>query len=211
MEIKDKTVIVLAPHTDDGEFGCGGTINKLTEHGNNVYYAAFSACRHSVLKEFPSDILVTEVKEATAVLGILPENLILYEYDVRTFSYQRQPILDDLIKLRETIKPDVVFMPSGSDIHQDHQTIYTEAIRAFKNCSMLCYELPWNNFTFNTQSFVILEESHLAKKIEALSKYKSQQHRPYASAKFISALAHTRGVQIGAVYAETFEIQRWII
>ena len=28
-----KTALVLAPHTDDGEFSCGGTIKKLTENG----------------------------------------------------------------------------------------------------------------------------------------------------------------------------------
>ena len=64
-----KKILVLAPHTDDGEFGCGGTINKMIEEGNEVYYAAFSACQQSVLPQFPQDILITEVKAATKVLG----------------------------------------------------------------------------------------------------------------------------------------------
>jgi LmbE family N-acetylglucosaminyl deacetylase len=50
--MKFKRVLILAPHTDDGEFGCGGTINKLIEEGSEIYYAAFSACEQSVLKEF---------------------------------------------------------------------------------------------------------------------------------------------------------------
>ena len=58
-----KKVLILAPHTDDGEFGCGGTISKFIEEGIELYYVAFSACQQSVLKEFPSDILITEVKE----------------------------------------------------------------------------------------------------------------------------------------------------
>ena len=37
-----KNILVLAPHTDDGEFGCGGTIAKLIDQGKNVFYAAFS-------------------------------------------------------------------------------------------------------------------------------------------------------------------------
>jgi LmbE family N-acetylglucosaminyl deacetylase len=28
-----ETVLVLSPHTDDGEFGCGGTIAKMVEQG----------------------------------------------------------------------------------------------------------------------------------------------------------------------------------
>ena len=77
---KKKRVLILAPHTDDGEFGCGGTIAKLIEEGHEVYYAAFSACQQSVLPQFPSDILITEVKAATKILGIKPENLILFDF-----------------------------------------------------------------------------------------------------------------------------------
>ncbi len=35
-------ILVLAPHTDDGEFGCGGSIAKFIEAGKEVFYAAFS-------------------------------------------------------------------------------------------------------------------------------------------------------------------------
>lgn len=37
-----ENVLVLAPHTDDGELGLGGTINKLILAGNKVTYVAFS-------------------------------------------------------------------------------------------------------------------------------------------------------------------------
>jgi N-acetylglucosamine malate deacetylase 1 len=206
-----KTVLVLAPHTDDGEFGCGATIARLVEEGAEVYYVAFSACEQSVLPQFPSDILITEVKEATAVLGIKPENLILKQYDVRTFNFRRQEILDDIIKLKALIKPDLVFVPSVNDIHQDHATIASEAVRAFKFTTVLCYELPWNNFNFTTTCFFKLTEEHLTTKIKALSAYKSQAHRPYANEEFIRALARTRGVQVDTRYAEVFEVVRWII
>ncbi len=36
------SVLVLAPHTDDGELGCGGFLSKLIEHGVSVTYVAFS-------------------------------------------------------------------------------------------------------------------------------------------------------------------------
>jgi N-acetylglucosamine malate deacetylase 1 len=205
-----KRVLVLAPHTDDGEFGCGASINKLIENGSEVYYVAFSACEQSVLPQFPKDILITEVKAATKVLGIKPDNLILFKYDVRTFGYHRQAILDDIIRLKTDIKPDLVFTPSVNDIHQDHSTISNEAVRAFKFTSILCYELPWNNFNFATTCFSKLDESHVVAKINALKEYQSQAHRPYADEDFIRSLARTRGVQIGTRYAEVFEVVRWI-
>jgi LmbE family N-acetylglucosaminyl deacetylase len=205
-----KKILVLAPHTDDGEFGCGATINKLINEGNEVYYVAFSACEQSVLPQFPSDILITEVKAATKELGIKPENLILFKYDVRTFNYRRQDILDDIIKLRASIQPDLVFIPAMTDIHQDHKTIAEEALRAFKFTSILSYEMPWNNISFQTSCFYKLSDENIEIKIKALKKYVSQAHRPYSSENFIKSLATVRGVQISTKYAETFEVVRWI-
>ena len=211
MNIKNKNVLVLSPHTDDLEFGCGGTVNKLIEDGNTVYCAAFSACKQSVKKEFPEDILITEIKKASKVLGISQDNLILLDYNVRTFNYQRQEILDDILTLKKNIQPDIVFIPSLTDVHQDHYTIAQEGFRAFKFSSLLSYELPWNNLTFNTTSFMKLEEKHINKKIESIKQYLSQSHRPYANEEFVKSLARTRGVQINTLYAECFEVIRWIL
>jgi LmbE family N-acetylglucosaminyl deacetylase len=208
MKVNFKRALVLAPHTDDGEFGCGGTINSLFEQGVDVYYAAFSACKQSVLPDLPEDILITEVKAATKKLGISKDNLILFDYDVRTFNYRRQEILDDILILKKNINPDIIFMPSFNDIHQDHHTIANEGMRAFKFSTILCYELPWNNFNFNTSCFYKLSEKNIKFEIDALAEYKSQKHRPYADENFIRSLAKVRGVQSGQQYAEVFEIIR---
>ena len=205
-----RTALVLAPHTDDGEFGCGATINKLINSGWDVYYVAFSACEQSVLPHFPKDILVTEVKLATKVLGIKPENLILFNYEVRTFNFHRQDILNDMIKLRNEIRPSMIFIPTISDVHQDHQTIAHEALRAFKFSSILSYELPWNNFHFTSSYYFPVDEENMLKKLNALKEYKSQSHRDYADDSFIYGLARVRGVQIGVQFAEAFELKRMI-
>lgn len=208
---KFKNVFVLAPHTDDGELGAGGTISKLVENGANVFYFAFSTAEKSVPKEFPSDILKTEVKNATQKLGIPEENLFIYNYEVRKLNYARQEILEDLIRHRNLIFPDLVLMPSLNDIHQDHSTIAMEGLRAFKNTTILGYELIWNNLSFNTTSFVKLKRKHIDAKVNALKEYKSQGKRDYISEDFILSLAKTRGVQIGAEYAESFEVIRWVM
>lgn len=204
-------VVILAPHTDDGEFGCGGTIAKLADQGSEVYYIAFSAAEKSVPDGFPSDILRAEVKQATRILGIEPQNLIIFDYEVRDFPSSRQDILEDLVRFQREIRPDLVLSPCLNDIHQDHTTLSRECLRAFKTTSILGYELPWNNLTFNTTSFVFLEEDHIKRKVDALHCYESQQSRPYASPEFIYSLARTRGTQIGAQFAEAFEVIRWIL
>lgn len=208
---KINTALVLAPHTDDGELGVGGTISRMIEEGINVYYAAFSTAEESVPEGWPKDILKTEVKAATSKLGISEENLIIYNYQVRKLNYVRQEILENLIDLRKKVNPDLVFIPSLNDIHQDHITIANEGLRAFKNKIILGYELIWNNLTFSTQCFVSLEHRHIQKKLVSLKEYSSQQHRDYMSEEFIFSLARTRGVQIGVPYAEAFEVVRFII
>ena len=204
-------ILLLSPHTDDGELGCGGTVAKLIEQGKEVFYVAFSACEQSVLPQFPKDILITEVKAATSTLGIDEDHLILKRFDVRTFNYHRQEILDILIRLRDEIKPDTVLIPSLNDIHQDHKTIAEEALRAFKFINVLSYELPWNNLNFNTCAFEVLEERHVKTKVEALKNYQSQAHRPYANEEFLRSQVRMRGVQVSRKFAEVFEVIRTVM
>jgi N-acetylglucosamine malate deacetylase 1 len=208
---KFKKVLVIAPHTDDAEFGCGGSISKMIENGLEVFIATFSACEKSVPRQYPPDVLIKEFHKASSLLGVPNNNTFLYEYDVRIFNEKRQLILQDLIELRTKINPDLVLVPALSDIHQDHQTISNEGLRAFKFSSILGYEMPWNNFSFESSSFVFLEEKHIQNKIDALKEYKSQSKRSYANEEFIRSLARTRGVQINTHYAEAFQVIRWLI
>ncbi len=208
---KYQNILILAPHTDDGELGLGGSINYFIEQGKNVVYAAFSTAAESIPEGFPKDILKTEVKRATTKLGIKEGNLIIFNYQVRKLSYVRQEILEELIKIRKNYNFDLVFIPSLHDIHQDHTTIAQEGLRAFKNTTLLGYELIWNNLTFNTQGFIKLERRHIEAKIEALKEYKSQGARDYLSDEFIYSLAKVRGVQVGCEFAEAFEVIRFFL
>lgn len=211
MDFIPKRVLVLAPHTDDGEFGAGATLAKWNGGGAELHYVAFSTCEQSVPEGLPKDILATEVKEATKVLGVKPANLHILDYEVRKFSSNRQEILEDMVKLRKLISPDMVVMPSFTDFHQDHFTIAQEGLRAFKHSTILCYEVPWNNVSFKTLCFSKVEEKHLALKVKSLEQYKSQTFRNYATDSFIRSLATVRGVQAGATYAEAFDVLRWFV
>jgi LmbE family N-acetylglucosaminyl deacetylase len=204
-------ILILVPHTDDGEFGCGGSISRWAAEGKEVYYVAFSSARKSVPQGMPKNILEKEVKEATRVLGVPQGNLILLKYPVREFPTYRQKILEDMVRLGNELKPGLVLLPSTNDTHQDHQTISQEGFRAFKKISIVGYEMPYNNLSFSTDLFVVLEEEHMNKKMAALKCYKSQATKDYATQDFIMGLARVRGTQIGVKYAEAFEVIRWVI
>lgn len=205
------TVLVLAPHTDDGELGCGGTINKLKSLGKRVIYVAFSTCEESVPEGFPKDILTHEVRTATKELGIPESDLILLDYKVRYFPANRQEILEEMVRLNRQFAPDLVFCPSSYDIHQDHGTICMEAKRAFKGTTILGYEFIWNNFQFASQCFIELNEADIERKVAAMEQYQSQSKRLYAKDKLIRGVANYRGLQAQVEYAEAFEVIRLIV
>jgi len=202
-------VLILSPHTDDAELGCGGTISKLIEKGYEIYVVIFSTCEKSLPIGFESGTLKKESTDSLTSLNISKDNIIYLDYDVRLFNYRRQDILDDIIKIKLSIEPDMVFIPSVDDYHQDHKTIAEEGIRCFKNnCTILSYELIWNNTGFKNQLYFTLSEKNIEDKIKSLSMYKSQSNRKYTSPDFIRSLAKVRGVQNGVEMAEAFEVIR---
>lgn len=196
-----RDILVLSAHTDDSELGAGGSIVKMIDEGCNIHHQAFSYC--------DDDRLFFEFKKASKVLGI--KNSDVYAFKRRLFSYHRQEILDTMIRLRDNVKPHLVLIPCSSDIHQDHNTIYQEALRCFKHCSILGYNLPWNQISSSKHTmFFSLTQKQVNKKIKALDTYKTQKKRPYFSKQYIKSNLIYAGGMINVKYAEAFEVIRWI-
>lgn len=203
-------ILILAPHADDGEFGCGASLKRFSQEGHELFYAAFSPCTISMPEGSKEYQLYEELKKAVAHLGIDSDHIRTFDFPVRNFPEYRQAILDELILLRNEINPSLVLVPNSDDVHQDHHTIFNEAKRAFKYASLLGYELPWNNQQFKSTYFVKIEESHLDAKMKAISEYKSQSFRPYMNKDFFTGLAKVRGIQANTELAEAFEVIKLI-
>lgn len=177
--------LVLSPHTDDAEFGMGGTLHRLVSQGVEVFLVALSTAKESLPVGLPEGTLAQEAREAGKILGVPLERVRILDYPVRHFPQYRQEILEELVRLKRELDPGMVFVHASTDLHQDHHTVTTEAIRAFKHCTVLGYELPWNTIEFRAQAQVALEEDDINVKIAACAAYKSQRHRPYAGADLI--------------------------
>lgn len=201
---------MLAPHTDDAELGCGGTVSRFVDSGTDVFVIAFSGCETSLPPTSDSNRLAREFLAAASALGIAETRRKVLGLPVREFTYHRQEVLDELITLRKEFKPDAVLLPAGTDVHQDHEVVHCEGVRAFKEITVLGYELPWNHVSFRAQAFVSLGIGDVERKWNALECYRSQieMERPYFSWEFISSLARVRGLQVKEQYAEAFEVVR---
>jgi len=205
--MKFDKILALSPHTDDIEIGCGGTLHRLKSSGSEILVVNFSLSKNDSGDE-PSPNVESEFKDSMQVLGAEFEMLNL---PCRSLQDHRQEILDHLISLSNRYAFDAVFCHSSFDLHQDHQTVRNEAFRAFKNTTILGYELPWNCIQFRTDLFVRLSEDNLVNKLQMINCYKSQSHRPYMYKQYVYDIARTRALSINAQYAECFEIIRGVI
>jgi len=194
-------VLALSPHTDDIELGAGGFLMKLHEQGHEIDVIVFSDCStywgHLPLKE--------ECKNSLSLIGA---GLAILNFEMRNFD--RQKVLDLIVACP---KPDLVLIPSSSDVHQDHKVIHNEGVRAFsRDCSVLGYELPWNCRGFKPTYYSDLKEKHITGKLKMLSCYKSQVklHRPYFNDELIKGHAMFRGLQVRKEFSEAFEVITWI-
>lgn len=197
--MKVEKILILSPHCDDSELSCGGTIARFLEEGKEVYVVAFATAQATKEEYFNSMIS----------LGV--ENPQLYDFPFRRFNEKRQEILDALIKIRKDINPDIVFLPSEYDTHQDHEVIYQEGFRAFKKSSILGCQGAWNQKRVDLNFFIPLEERHIDRKIRALENYKSQSEKFYCSADYIKGESKHWGSHIGVPCAEIFQIINWIL
>ena len=202
----NKKILILAPHTDDAELGCGATIAKLLSLGNEVSVINFSTAEESLPKGFSKGATLSECREALRRLGVRIENISILDFPVRRFLEFRQDILQHMIDVRVRLNPDIVFTPNSFDCHQDHQVIYTESFRAFKSVTVLGYELPWNlnGGTFNCQ--ISVDEANVQSKLFSLDAYASQKTRTYFDPDVVKGALRKNGVRASTKYAEIFEV-----
>ena len=144
--------------------------------------------------------------EANKLLGASPEAIYGLEGIHRRFYEVRQRILDAFCK---DIKWDLVFIPNPDDLHQDHQVTAMEAMRAFKQSTILAYEVMGTPIA--ADFFIEVSIGDVCKKEAAIAKYKSVPYKQYFEPGFFQSLATVRGAQIRKPYAEAFKFIRGIM
>lgn len=163
-------ILVLSPHADDGEIGCGGTINKKLRQGHKVRWITFSNYR---IADKSYDIVKKEFMDAMQVLGVTDWALLDY----------RDTMMEPLIgKIRQFIydeinnwKPDIIYVPVKTSGHEDHRTISmaTQDVVNRRNIEVLGYPILGDEF--NPTEFERLDDEHVDKKMLAIMCYKSQK------------------------------------
>ena len=202
----------MSPHTDDAELGCGGTMARWIDEGAELFTAAFSTAETSLPPGSKPYRLKDECHAALDELGVPRENRFIYDFPVRELGYHRQEVLEEMVKLaRGRSQPEVVLVPSGADLHQDHAVVHQESVRAFRHTAR-CWatSCPGTTSPSPPRPSWCSTRAHLRRKWAALTKYESQLEvaRPYFRYEFIESMARVRGLQVKAAFAEAYEAIR---
>ncbi len=206
-----KKYLFVGAHPDDIEFGAGATLAKSVMTNVECHAIVFSNC-HESLDSGTTDkkTLVIESQKALLKLGLKDHQIRFLDFPVRNFPESRQDILQVLFDVNREHSFDRVFAPCTYDIHQDHQVIAIETLRAFKFSTVLGYELPWNNLESKLQFFNGVNDNQVQLKREALSEFNSQKGRFYSGPDKVETILKFRGLQANLDFAEAFEVLRWI-
>lgn len=225
MSIKNK-VLIVASHPDDEILGCAGTVARLIQQGSQVYtlilgegVTSRGESRDVSASAKEIEKLREDAKAANKVLGVkevffcgFPDN----RFDTVAFI----DIVKAIEKVKDNIKPYVVFTHYENDLNIDHQITFKAVLTAtrplvgesakelysFEVISSTEYRYP---VSFSPDMFFDVSKT-IGAKVEAMEKYKSElRNAPHPrSLEGIKLNAKTWGMKVGCEFAEAFKTIR---
>ena len=203
-----KKAIFIGAHTDD-EMICAGTLRKLVKNGVEVKVIAFSYAPIPNKSDVDNrNIIYSEFFTAMSAIGVPPRNFNLLNLDPRTFSSHEDKIRQFLYDFTVNEKPDLAFVLSPEDDHQDHSIVGKSAERVMKNrvpMVVRCH-YPWNFINPGRSNlFVKLTTDEFETKLAVIRAYRSQHFR-YDYENLFTSLTRANGLATKNELAEAFEI-----
>ncbi|NLN71076.1 MAG: hypothetical protein GX142_09930 [Chloroflexi bacterium] len=198
-----ETVLCIGAHPDDIELGCGALIADIVDQTRVVCVTLSDNQKNPLLTN-----LVAEHHASMDILGVSPENVILHEFTTRRLKAVRQEILEVMIDLKKHYRPEVVFVHTAKDIHQDHQTVTEEALRAYRGTTLLGYDVLRSSYGFFPDFLVEVSLQGLETKVQALKAYQTYSDKYYFDEEIIRATALRHGALAERPCAEGFDILR---
>lgn len=195
----------IGAHPDDIEIGCGALIAHIAPHAELLCVTLSDNQKNPALVN-----LVEEHYRSMSVLGVPEKSIVLGTFETRRFPHFRQEILEYMIQLDRSFNPDIVFVHSKADIHQDHGTVTEEALRAYRGKTVLGFDVIRSSYGFFPQFLVEVTEEDVEKKIAALQEYKTYASRYYFAPEITRATLVRNGAIAERPYAEGFDILRII-
>ncbi len=223
-----KKILIVAAHPDDEVLGCFGTVSKLIKEGYEAYTLILGEGKTSRLdtrkveeNKEQLEILNDEIKKANDIIGI--KKCFVYDFpDNRFDSVDLLDIIKVISKIKEEIKPDIVFTHYENDLNIDHKITYQAVITAtrplenesvkeiysFEILSSTEWQYP---ISFSPDVFFDIQDT-IELKLNAMQCYKSELclYPHPRSVEGIELNAKYNGMRVGKNYVEAFKSVRVI-
>ena len=143
-----------------------------------------------------------------AILGLPRDRVTVRNFETRNFPRDRQQILEYLYELSKQHRPDLVFVHSLADIHQDHRVVTEEALWAFRGVTVLGFDVFRSSYGFFPNFLVEVEQQDVERKLDALAAYETYGDKYYFDPEVIRATLLRHGALAERSFAEGFDILR---
>ncbi len=221
-------ILVAAAHPDDEILGCGGTVARLANEGAKVYTLLLGqgiVARHDNLDKTEYQGQVAKLKkcmdDANRAIGVQE----VFSFDFPDNKFDTVALLDmvrTVEKIKNKIKPDVIFTHYEKDLNIDHRITYeavitatrplaTETVKTIYSFEVLS-STEWHYpLAFSPDTFFDISES-INLKLEALGCYKTEvtDYPHPRSLEGAELNAKTWGMKVGVKFAEAFKCVRCI-
>lgn len=220
-----KKIIVISAHPDDEVIGCGGTLLKHVQNGDEVAWIIITNVFED--KGFSNKRVESRQKEIETVKQLVGFKHV-FKLDYPTMSLDSSSLHTLIPKISDIfneVKPEVIYVMNRSDAHSDHRITFDAVMACTKSFrypfikKVLMYEcisetefapvLPEKVFQPN---YFVDITSYFQKKLEILAIYESEmgEHPFPRSNKNVEALSTFRGASVGVIYAEAFQLLKYI-
>ena len=203
MNFFGKRILFLGAHPDDIELGCGALLHHIVKQTEVLCVTLSDNQKNPDLGN-----VTEEQYSSMQVLGIPREKIIFGPFTTRVFPQSRQEILEYFLKLRKDFRPDLIFVHSKQDVHQDHLTMTEEALRAYRGITVLGFDVVRSSYGFFPHFLVEVTEEDVEKKVEALSRYETYRDRYYFNSELTRSIMIRHGALAELPFAEGFDILR---
>ena len=219
----NKTILVIAAHSDDEALGCSGVIARHVAEGDNVHLLFMTDGVASRSGSGDGDNRLTSAHGASKILRVTSFTNLNFP-DNKMDSI---PLLDIVKEIENTIvqtQPEVIYTHHIGDLNIDHQITHKAVVTACRPQPGFCVEevyafevlssTEWNTpgvQAFSPNVFIDITD-YIDIKKQVLEIYSEEMRQPPHSRSIDNALRLNalRGNSVGVDYAEAFELIRMI-
>lgn len=221
-----KRILIVAAHPDDEVLGCFGTVARLIKEGYQAYTLILGEGKTSrdeqrAVENNKDDIEVlnTEVQKANNAIGIKKVFIESFS-DNRFDSVDLLDIVKVVSKVKDEVRPDMIFTHFENDLNIDHRITYQAVITATRPMQDECVQeiysfeilssTEWNYpLSFSPDTYFDISDT-IDLKIKAMKEYGSEL-RDYPHPRSLEGIelnAKYQGMRVGKKYIEAFKSVR---